>query len=266
MQAFPFRGRANIMMLAFLDELGHTGRYTSRTDELYQSSPLFGFGGYVIDSDKVRDLVDGVLAQKAKYLKRPLRKVITRELKARELFEPGLFTPKKPRKARKRVNQLASKSIALLKQCGGKICFYAREKAINDPEHNDGELERACLRRMISIIHDELQAKQAPCLVIIDQHNNHYKKVKVIAYPMAVNGYFRELAEPPVMADSRISTAMQLCDWIAGLLNKVYIPATQSKDQWPELANYRTKYLPMLTSDCLPGSHIKLSTASLQSK
>ena len=31
------------MMLAFLDELGHAGRYVARTHENYMGSPLFGY-------------------------------------------------------------------------------------------------------------------------------------------------------------------------------------------------------------------------------
>ena len=243
-------------MLAFLDELGHAGRYVARDDVNYQGSPLFGFGGFLIDSSKLRYLVDQIIRQKALYLRRPVKKVITLELKARELFEPNLFTATKPQPARKKVNHIATKSLALLKECDAKVCYYGVEKIVGAAEHDDGALERACLREVIDIIRKAVQPLKLPCVVVIDQHNNHHRKASMIAYSMAANGYFRELAEPPVMADSRVSTAVQVADWIAGLLNKVHIPDTASRADWPELGAYRNKYYSMITAACLPGSRI----------
>lgn len=245
------------MMLAFLDELGHCGRYVSRTDAQYQGSPLFGFGGFLLDSRKLRPFVTSVIEQKSFFLRRPVPEVIGRELKASNLFAPDLFTKKKLQRARKKTNHLATKTIALLKECGGQVCFYGLEKTPTG-SHDDGALERACLREVVEIIRRSVELMNLPCVLVIDHHNNHHRKTSLIAYSMAANGYFKELAEPPVMADSRISTAIQVADWIAGLLNKTFIPVTNSRAEWPELNAYRSKYFPLLTDGCVTGSRVEL--------
>lgn len=42
------------MLLAYLDEIGETGAFVSRDDRRYNTSPAFGYAGFVIDANKAR--------------------------------------------------------------------------------------------------------------------------------------------------------------------------------------------------------------------
>ena len=46
----------NIMLIAYLDEFGHQGPYISHDHSKYNAHPCFGYAGFVLSADKVRNL------------------------------------------------------------------------------------------------------------------------------------------------------------------------------------------------------------------
>ena len=183
--------------------------------------------------------------------------------KAVELFEPQLFTANKPAHARGPIIQLALASLDVLKKSGGRICYYGVEKQdVLPPSHGHGHsdsiLQRTCLRRAIEPIKREVQRQNVPCVIVVDHHSSHHKHADIIAYSMAADGYFEQLREPPMMAHSRLSTAIQVADWIAGLLNKVFISETKKAFEWPDIAPYAPRFKKILTDGALPASRVAL--------
>ena len=53
MRAFAFLG-VSIHYIAYLDEFGHIGPFVSRQHPQHNTSPVFGLGGFVLPSSKVR--------------------------------------------------------------------------------------------------------------------------------------------------------------------------------------------------------------------
>ena len=42
------------MLIAYIDEVGEAGAYVSKTNENYNTSPVFGYAGFVIPEEYVR--------------------------------------------------------------------------------------------------------------------------------------------------------------------------------------------------------------------
>lgn len=63
------------MYLAYIDEIGETGAFVSRSDPKYNTSPAFGYAGFIIPSGSARQF--GAIFQKEKralFPKRLLKK------------------------------------------------------------------------------------------------------------------------------------------------------------------------------------------------
>lgn len=43
-----------VMLLAYIDEIGETGAFVSKEHERFNTSPAFGYAGFIIPEDKAR--------------------------------------------------------------------------------------------------------------------------------------------------------------------------------------------------------------------
>ena len=43
------------MLIAYIDEVGEAGAYVSKTHKRYNTSPAFGYAGFILPADSVRD-------------------------------------------------------------------------------------------------------------------------------------------------------------------------------------------------------------------
>ena len=263
------------MRLAFIDELGHPGHYISKSDPKHNSSPLSGYGGFVIPADRIRALVTEVIQVKARYLRdvsfanatmrggRPMTKeeaikaAIQHEIKANEVFGPEAFEPTTPPLVRKRIGRLAAKTLELLVQHGGRPVYFAKEKKSTTPEdHKATALENMCLRRLFKIINSDAHKSDTTSVIVLDHHVDHKKKTALIAYSMASGGYLKRCAEPPFIAYSELSHSIQISDWICGLVNKIFIHTSSKNAEWPGCAAYYSRFHSALVAGQVPGSRV----------
>ena len=45
---------SRLIHIAYLDEFGHVGPYAARSDPHHNTSPVFGFAGFIMPADEVR--------------------------------------------------------------------------------------------------------------------------------------------------------------------------------------------------------------------
>lgn len=60
------------MLLAYIDEIGETGAFVSRDHARYNTSPAFGYAGFIIPEDKARYFGSLVQKDKASLFKREI--------------------------------------------------------------------------------------------------------------------------------------------------------------------------------------------------
>ena len=48
------RGHDFVIYVAYLDEFGHVGPYIGRSDPRHNTSPVFGFAGFILPAEAVR--------------------------------------------------------------------------------------------------------------------------------------------------------------------------------------------------------------------
>jgi hypothetical protein len=241
-----------IMLFAFLDEFGRSsGRMVDGSLDFYDS-PLFGYGGFVVDANKLRPFISEIIRQKSFFLKRPPQFAANIKIKATRLFQSGPRDAEKSIAARKNADRLATKTLNYLDRAGARICFYGVEKS-DEFGDSDELLKRACLGNILELLRKEILRQKQPCFVII---KNDVGESPVISYSMAADGSLDSLSTPPGMADSSVTTAIQVADWISELVNKIHIPLSSKKDERADSTHYYDKYHALVMAVSLHNSKI----------
>jgi hypothetical protein len=118
------------MLLAYIDEIGETGAFVSRDDARFNTSPAFGYAGFVIPADRARQFGSIFVQEK--------RALFATELAA--ATNPGQWERKGADIFRPQTHALYPQQIRVFKglvrrvtALGGNLFYYADEKPIGTP-------------------------------------------------------------------------------------------------------------------------------------
>lgn len=120
------------MLTAYLDEIGETGAFVSKSHPRFNTSPAFGYAGFVIDSRSVADM-SGMFASNMRALfteeyEHALRKGDGFfEIKGASIFHKNTLRSAMAA-AKFRVFDAMVKT--LIKDFGGSLFYYADEKPL----------------------------------------------------------------------------------------------------------------------------------------
>ena len=110
----------------YLDEFGHIGPFVSRTSPKYNESPVFGLAGIILPDDAIRPFATKFLKLKEYLFAEEIHK--SRRISA--LWEKKgieIFTAKNLAKY-PHFRGTGFRLINYIRDCGGKIFYYGREK------------------------------------------------------------------------------------------------------------------------------------------
>lgn len=119
------------MLIAYLDEIGETGAFVSKSHKRFNTSPAFGYAGFVINSKHVTTM--------SKLFSRNLKTLFPNEYKAAQLSSDRFFEIKDAEVFHKNslTNSLATAKfrvfdsmIKTLVKYDGSLFYYADEKPI----------------------------------------------------------------------------------------------------------------------------------------
>lgn len=241
------------MYIAYLDEFGHVGPYTGRTQAKYTESPLFGLGGVLLPATEVRQFATWFFQLKSNLLewelKRSGEEAYTWEKKGSSLYTTTNVL---------RYPQVRTATNRILNKVGqlGGVCVYVGLEKYSLPElHNSKSLYLAVLREVIKRI-DQFCERQADqwLLIIDEQEKNEFRKQIVATASVEMFGLSarRRLIEPPIQAESHLFQTLQCADWICGLAGRLGAHVCRP-EEYPEL-DWTIKYFQKRLNERAPFS------------
>lgn len=214
------------MLLAYIDEIGETGAFVSKEHARFNTSPAFGYAGFVIPEEHARHFGAIFTAQKRTLFATDLKGVANPgqwERKGADIFRPETHT-KYPQQIR-----VFNSLLKRVTQLGGKAFYYADEKMLGTPGQtalDTEERESAAMRETLNRLCSYAEAQHKNLMVLIDQINEAQRASRLpnmyghILSRAAERSEMKRVIEPPMHVDSILSANIQFADWIAAAVTR----------------------------------------------
>lgn len=208
------------MLIAFLDEFGHSGPFISRTDQRFKQSPVFGLAGYVLPHSQVRHFATFFFQLKSHMLSAELKlnqqHPATWEKKGNELI-----TTKNIKRYR-HIREGLYRIISEIRKCNGKIIYCGREKYQSPSESKSSGLYTTVMAHTIRSIDEFSCTRNAKFMMILDQHSDRVRLLESATKTMfSHENPARCLLEPPFQVESHLYQTIQAADWIAAMVGRI---------------------------------------------
>ncbi|WP_431246176.1 DUF3800 domain-containing protein [Leifsonia xyli] len=214
------------VLLSYIDEIGEPGAFISREHQRYNTSPAFGYAGFVIPESEARHF--GSLFNEDK------RSLFAAEL--REATHPGrwekkgasLFRPDTPDRFPQHL-RVFNGLVRRLRALGGRLFFYADEKPLGTPKQTGlvvTDRETAAMREALNRVARHAEAQASNVMVMVDQINEKTRAERLPAMYGHILGRsgdypeMRRIIEPPMHVDSVLSSNIQFADWVAACVGR----------------------------------------------
>lgn len=214
------------MLLAYIDEIGETGAFVSRTDRRFNTSPAFGYGGFIIPAANSRRFGSEFTIEKRRRFAHEFEDAHDQgrwEVKGSDVFQVHTAS-RRPENIR-----IFTSLVTRLRSLGGHLFYYADEKPIGTPKQTNldkDERQRDAMRETLNRIARHADNRNQEVLVIFDAVNEKERAAHVgnsYAHIFARSSDFPEmglLVEPPMHVDSRLSSNVQFADWVAAFVGR----------------------------------------------
>jgi len=214
------------MLLAYIDEIGETGAFVSKSDARFKTSPAFGYAGFVIPADKARQFGSIFFQAKCSLFATDLVGVENPgrwERKGADIFRP-LTHQKYPQQLRV-FNSLVKRATGL----GASLFYYADEKPLGTPAQTQLDTEAretAAMRETLNRLCRHANSHDQNLMVLIDQINESQRAKRLpnmyghILSRAADRQEMLRIIEPPMHVDSTLSANIQFADWIAAAITR----------------------------------------------
>ena len=230
------------MLIAYIDEVGEAGAFISKDHKRFNTSPVFGYAGFVIHEQHVHALSRDVAATKKKFYS---------FLYGEGTEEPGDYAPTWERKGsdllskhamgragRQEVVELRSLLARIPSRYGGKLFYFVREKPIGSPGQvwgkdtgNSWEAMREertleCLGEAINRLCRHAEHEDQNILLFQDMINEKQRFHQVTRSYAHIYSRIKDhqemlrILEAPACIDSELSTNIQCADWVAALIGR----------------------------------------------
>lgn len=208
------------MLIAFLDEFGHSGPFISRTDKRYNHSPVFGLAGYVLPHNQVRHFATFFFQLKSQMLAAELASVrahpATWEKKGNDLI-----TSKNIRKYA-HIREGLFRLLNEIYKCRGKLIYNGRQKYQAPAASNSSGLYTTVMAHTIRAVDGYCGGLNGQFMMILDQHSDRVRLLESATKTMfSPQSPARCLIEPPFQVESHLYQTIQAADWIATLVGRL---------------------------------------------
>lgn len=214
------------MLLAYIDEVGETGAFVSRSHSRFNTSPAFGYAGFIVPAHQARNFGSIYDHQKKSLFSRELRE--TQNPAHWERKGSDFFRPETPRIAPQNL-RVFDFLVRSLVQLEGKLFYYCDEKPLGTPKQTklEPELrESDAMRETLNRIARYADNQGEHVMVIIDQINEKTRSQRLpnmYGHILARAGSYQEMKriiEPPMHVDSQLSANIQFADWVAACVTR----------------------------------------------
>lgn len=214
------------MLLAYLDEVGESGAFISKTHERFNTSPGFGYAGFVIPDANVREF--GAIFTNEK------RALFSDEYSS--AANPGVWEVKGASVFRSKTPTYAPQNIRVfqnlcrqLTRLGGRLFYYIDEKPKGTPKQvslDQDLVERRAMEEVLNRVCTVADARGENVMFMIDAISEDQRSKRLpnmyahILGRAADKPEMRRAVEPPMHIDSELSSSIQFADWVAALIGR----------------------------------------------
>lgn len=206
--------------IAYLDEFGHIGPFVDRHHPQHNTSPVFGFGGFIIEADRARDFAAWFYKVKNDLLAWE----IANSGKSAVLFEKkgsALYTTYNVEKYAE-LRRFTTRFLNAFERFDAKVFWVGVEKERVDPPKMDADgLYTFVLREALKRLNQEAEARGCTFLVVLDEHPSRDRILTMAGISMFGTGIATQLLEPPFQVESHRFQTIQAADWICGLVGRL---------------------------------------------
>jgi len=214
------------VLLAYIDEIGEPGAFISRSHDRFNTSPAFGYAGFIVEAESARPF-----GQRFTYEKRTL---FASELA--DVANPGQWERKgasmfRPSTADTHPQHLRvfAGLVRQLRAMRGMLFYYADEKPLGTPKQTGLDpvaRETAAMQETLNRLCTYAERRQRNLLVMIDQINEKTRAERLpnmyghILGRSADRPEMKRIVEPPMHVDSVLSANIQFADWVAAAVTR----------------------------------------------
>lgn len=196
----------------YLDEFGHIGPFMARTHPRYNESPVFGLAGIILPATAIRPFATKFLQLKEHLFARDIAAAgkigATWEKKGTEIFTAKQVVKYKHFRA------TGLRLINEVRNCGGRIFYYGREKISGTTDVNSVGLYTTVLSHTIRQLDSFSTAQRTNFVMIVDEHSARKQLLVTASKTMYGATPARHLLSPPFEVESYINQNIQAADWI----------------------------------------------------
>lgn len=214
------------MLLAYIDEVGEAGAFVSREHKKFNTSPAFGYAGFILPAKNARAFSQYFTHEKRTLFSDAYKRAENQgrwEVKGSDVFRPNTYKqfPENIRVFRGLVSSL--------RRHKGQLFYYVREKPIGTPKQTTldlSERQRQAMFETLNRIARFADSQNDEVLVLFDGVNENQRLEQLgsayahIYSRAAEYPEMSRLVEPPMHVDSAYSSNVQFADWVAALVNR----------------------------------------------
>lgn len=213
------------MLLAYLDEFGHIGPYISETHPKFKTHPVFGYAGFVMPAENVREF-GGYF----EHIKETLLKFeIERDGAHPRRWEKkgaSLFTTRNVEQYPE-LSRAFKRLIAKMTKLGGRVVFYGQVKPTGSAkETNESATDRSAhhLRQILTRLSWHAGDLNENIMIVLDSVDD---KPRLEAVSVTASFIYsksktdlRRVVEAPMQVESHLYATIQFADWLCALLGR----------------------------------------------
>lgn len=194
----------------------------SRDDPQYKTSPIFGLGGFILPSSKVRAFATWFYQLKCNLLGFEIERDGIPPYKW-EKKGASLYTTSNIRKYRE-LRNATFRLMNRIERDGGMVFYVGLQKSHPPGSHNPKKLYRAVLRESIKRIDQFCVDHKGHFQIILDEMKNQDDFRTQIVSEASIQMFCEDrssMIEPPIQAESHLFQTLQCADWLCGLVGRV---------------------------------------------
>ena len=205
----------------YLDEFGHIGPFMSRASPRYNESPVFGLAGIILPEMAIRPFATKFLQLKQHVFQGEIA-LSGKTASHWEKKGSGIFTAKQLA----RYPHFRSTGFRLLnyvRDCGGKVFYYGREKIAGTTNVNARGLYTTVLNHTIRQLESFSKVAETTFVLIVDQHSARKELLVTSLKTMYDNeSPALRMLSPPFEVESHVNQNIQAADWTATIVGRLW--------------------------------------------
>ncbi|MBB3656122.1 hypothetical protein FHX15_001335 [Rhizobium sp. BK650] len=208
------------MIFAYLDEFGHAGPYYGRNHPRFNTSPVFGLGGFLLPENAIRPFATRFLKLKTALLAPEIEKS---DKQAYEWEKKGsnLFTANSIVRY-PHIRAAMFRLINEIRNSSGKVFYSGREKIRDTEDVRANGLYTTVFANAIRQIDAYCESIDESFVLIVDEHSSRKELLETAAKTMFGHTPVRRLLSPPFEVESYLNQNIQAADWVATIVGRMW--------------------------------------------